>query len=157
MNRVLLVLSASRVSNSCVDGALDAAGSENAELVVLFILDTVMPRDVRERMSHEGFLGEATSGRLLLAMRRELKRQGINELAEVARAAEKRGITHRTELVEGEFLTRALEAAQTEAPTVIFVAKRERAALSRLVSGSQAKELKDAVPCKVMIHEGGDD
>ncbi len=157
MKRVLLVLSASRVSNSCVDGALDAAGSENAELVVLFILDTVMPHDVQERMSHEGFLGEAPSGRLLLAMRRELKRQGINELAEVARAAEKRGITHRTELVEGEFLMRALEAAQTEAPAVIFVAKRERAALSRLVSGSQAKELKDAVPCDVMIHEGGDD
>ncbi len=157
MKRVLLVLSASRVSNSCVDGALDAAGSENAELVVLFILDTVMPRDVQERMSHEGFLGEAPSGRLLLAMRRELKRQGINELAEVARAAEKRGITHRTELVEGEFLMRALEAAQTEAPAVIFVAKRERAVLSRLVSGSQAKELKDAVPCDVMIHEGGDD
>ncbi len=157
MKRVLLVLSASRVSNSCVGGALDAAGSENSELVVLFILDTVMPRDVQERMSHEGFLGEAPSGRLLLAMRRELKRQGINELAEVARAAEKRGITHRTELVEGEFLMRALEAAQTEAPAVIFVAKRERAALSRLVSGSQAKELKDAVPCDVMIHEGGDD
>ncbi len=157
MKRVLLVLSASRVSNSCVGGALDAAGSESAELVVLFILDTVMPRDVQERMSHEGFLGEAPSGRLLLAMRRELKRQGINELAEVARAAEKRGITHRTELVEGEFLMRALEAAQTEAPAVIFVAKRERAVLSRLVSGSQAKELKDAVPCDVMIHEGGDD
>ncbi|MCK4511040.1 universal stress protein [bacterium] len=157
MKRVLLVLSASRVSNSCVGGALDAAGSENAELVVLFILDTVMPRDVQERMSHEGFLGEAPSGRLLLAMRRELKRQGISELAEVARAAEKRGITHRTELVEGEFLMRALEAAQMEAPAVIFVAKREHAALSRLVSGSQAKALKDTVPCKVMIHEGGDD
>ncbi len=156
MNRVLLILSASRVSNSCVDGALDAAGSEDSELVVLFILDTVMPHDVQEHMSHEGFLGEAPSGRLLLSMRKELKRQGINELAEVARAAEKRGITHRTELVEGEFLTRALEAAQTEAPTVIFVAKRERAALSRLVSGSRAEELKDAAPCKVMIHKGGD-
>ena len=156
MNRVLLVLSASRVSNSCVDGALDAAGSEDSELVVLFILDTVMPHDVRERMSHEGFLGEAPSGRLLLSMRKELKRQGINELAEVARAAEKRGITHRTELVEGEFLTRALEAAQAEAPTVIFVAKREHATLSRLVSGSRAEELRDAAPCDVMIHKGGD-
>jgi len=143
VNRVLLVLSASRVSNSCVDGALDAAGSEGAELVVLFILDTVMPRDVQERMSHEGFLGEAPSGRL-------------NELAEVARAAERRGITHRTELVEGEFLMRALEAAQAEAPTVIFVAKRKRAALSRLVSGSRAEELKDAAACDVMIHKGGD-
>ncbi len=157
MKRVLLVLAASRVSNSCVGGALDVAKSESAELVVLFILDTVMPHDVLERMSHEGFLGEAASGRLLLAMRRELKRQGISELAEVSHAAEKRGITHRTELVEGEFLTRALEAAQTEAPAVIFVAKRERAVLSRLVSGSRAKELKDAVPCEVMIHEGGDD
>ena len=125
-------------------------------MVVLFILDTVMPHDVRERMSHEGFLGAAPSGRLLLSMRRELKRQGINELAEVARAAEKRGITHRTELVEGEFLTRALEAAQAEAPTVILVAKREHAALSRLVSGSRAEDLKDAAPCDVMIHKGGD-
>ena len=156
MKRVLLVLAASRVSNSCVDGALDAAAGENAELVALFILDTAMPLDVRERMSHAGFLGEAPSGRLLRAMRRELKRQGISELAEVARAAEKRGITHRTELVEGEFLSRALEAAQTEAPAVIFVAKRERAVLSRLMSGSRAEELKDAAPCDVKIHEGGD-
>ncbi|HYW69364.1 MAG TPA: universal stress protein [bacterium] len=155
MKRVLLILSASRVSTLCVDDALATAERECAELVALFILDTVGPRDVQERVSHEGFLGEAPSGRLLRALRRERKHQGVRELAEIAQRAEKRGIACRTDLEEGEFLTRALAAAQTEAPAVIFVAKRERAALARLMSGSRAEELKEAAPCEVTIHEGG--
>lgn len=155
MKRVLLILSVSRVSSSCVDDALTTAERENAELVVLFILDTVGPRGVHESVSHEGFLGEAPSGRLLRALRRERKRQGAGELAAIASRAERRGIECRTDLVEGEFLSRALTAAQTEAPAVIFVAKRERAALARLMSGSRAEELKEAAPCEVMIHEGG--
>jgi nucleotide-binding universal stress UspA family protein len=157
LKRVLLILSVSRVSPTCVDDALATAEKENAELVALYIVDTVGPRGVQEQVSHEGFLGEAPSGRLLRALRRERKRQGTNELAEIARRAEERGIECRTDLVEGEFLSRALTAAQTEAPAVIFVAKRERAALSRLVSGSQAEELKEAAPCEVTIHEGGND
>ncbi|MFH1688984.1 MAG: universal stress protein [Candidatus Eisenbacteria bacterium] len=156
MKRILLILSASRVSTSCVDAALESAAKESAELVVLFILDTAGSRDMQERMSDEGFLGEAPSGRLLRAVRRERKRQGAGELADIVRRAEKRGITCRSDLVEGDFLTMALMAAQNEAPTVIFVARRERAALSRLMSGSLAEELKDAAQCEVMIHEGDD-
>ncbi len=155
VKRTLLILSTSRLSNSCVDEALDNAEREKAELVVLYIVDTAMPNDVQERMSDEGFLGEAPSGRLLRAVRRERKRQGMGELADIVRRAERRGIACRSDLVEGEFLTRALTAAQNEAPTVIFVARRERAALARLMSGSLAEELKDAAPCEVMIHEGG--
>lgn len=156
VNRALLILAASRVSNSCVDEALDAAEKEGAELVVLYIVDATIPDDVQERMSHEGFLGEAPSGRLLRAVRRERKRQGVGELADIVQRAEQRGISVRSDLVEGEFLTRALAAAQAEAPGVIFVAKRERPALTRLVSGSLAEELKEAAPCRVMIHEGDD-
>ncbi len=156
MKRVLLILAASRVSRSCVDDALATAERENAELVALFILDTVGPRDVGERVSHEGFLGEAPSERLLRALRRERKRQGMLELGVIAGRAERRGIAHRTDLVEGDFLTRALEAAQSEAAEVIFVARRDRPALSRLVSGSQVDELRAAVKCKVMIHDGSD-
>ena len=156
MKRTLLILAASRVSSSCVDEALAMAEKDNGELVALYIVDTAMPQDVQERMSDEGFLGEAPSGRLLRTVRRERKRQGMGELADVVRRAEKRGIAYRTDLVEGDFLTRALTAAQNEAPDVIFVARRERAALSRLMSGSLVEELKDAAPCEVMIREGGD-
>ena len=157
MKRVLLILSVSRVSTSCVDDALATAEREGSELVVLFILDMFGPGDVQERVSHEGFLGEAPSGRVVRALRRERKLQGMKELSAIAARAEKRGVACRTDLVEGDFLTRALTAAQTEVPAVIFVAKRDRAALARLLSGSRAEELKDAAPCRVTIHEGGDD
>jgi nucleotide-binding universal stress UspA family protein len=133
VKRVLLILSPSRLSTPCVDSALAAAQADGAELVVLFILDTSMPSGVGKQMADEGFLGEAPSGRLLMAMRRERKRQGVVRLAEVARRAEALGVPCRFELVEGEFVTRSLEAAQKEAAEVIFVAKRDRSALSRLV------------------------
>lgn len=153
MKRVLLILSATRISASCVDAAVAAAGEEGGELVAVYVLDALEEADVRERILNEGFLGEAPSGRLLRAMRREHKRQGMQELADVARKAELAGVPCRTELVEGEFVSRALDAAQIEAPSVIYVARRDRAALSRLVSGSPLEELKDAAPCEVQIHE----
>jgi nucleotide-binding universal stress UspA family protein len=153
VKRVLLILSATRVSASCIDAALTAAGNEGAELVAVYVLDTLESTDVRERILNEGFLGEAPSGRLLRAMRREHKRQGTQELADVARKAELAGVPCRTELVEGEFVSRALDAAQVEAPSVIYVARRDRGALSRLVTGSPLDELKQAAPCDVQIHE----
>jgi len=157
VKRVLLLLSATRMSESCIDAALEAADADATELVVLYIVDSVEPHDVEERVSHEGFLGEAPSARLLRTLRRERKRQGTQELAEVARRAERMGVTYRTDLVEGEFVSRALDAAQVEAPGVIYVAKRERGPLSRLVSGSLVEELKEAAPCEVTVHENGSD
>jgi nucleotide-binding universal stress UspA family protein len=156
LKRVLLILSATRKSGSCIDAALAAAGREEAELVALYILDTVESGDVEARISDEGFLGEAPAGKLLRAVRRERKRQAVGELAEVARRAAQAGVTCRTELVEGEFVSRALDAAQVEAPFVIYVARRGRPALSRLVSGSQVEELKEAAPCEVAILDNGD-
>jgi nucleotide-binding universal stress UspA family protein len=157
VNRVLLILSATRMSVSCIDAALAAAAREEAELVVLYILDALETADVGKRITHEGFLGGAPSGKLLREMRRERKRQGTQWLAEVAKRAEQQGVTCRTELVEGEFVSRSLDAAQEEAPSVIYVAKRERGTLSRLVSGSPVEELKQAAPCEVAIHENGSD
>jgi nucleotide-binding universal stress UspA family protein len=153
VTRVLLILSATRMSASCIDAALAAAEREQAELVVLYILDTLEATEVEDRILHEGFLGEAPSGKLLRAVRRERKRQGMQELADVARKAESAGVPCRTDLVEGEFVSRSLDAAQLEAPAVIYVARRERPALSRLVAGSPVEELKEAAPCEVQIHE----
>ena len=156
MKRVLLILSASRMSTACADDAVDAAEREHSELVVLFILDAVHALDVQDRLADTGFLGKAPSGRFLLAVRREHKRRGDVVLAEIAAEAERRGIPCRTEFVEGDFLTRSLEAARKESAAVIFVAKRDRPAISRLVSGSEAQELKESAPCRVMIHDGRD-
>ncbi|MBN2566354.1 MAG: universal stress protein [Candidatus Eisenbacteria bacterium] len=153
MKRVLLILSSSRVASACVDGAIRRAVEDRAELVVFYVLDSLMPMGVRQQVSDEGFLGEAPSGRILRALMRERKRQGLGELERISREARARGVACRTELAEGDFLSRSLEAARTEAPSIIFVARRDRSTLSRLVSGSRVEDLKEAAPCEVLIHE----
>ena len=155
MKRILLILSPSRLSSGCVDAALAAAAKENGELVALFILDTSISEDVQDRLQNLGFLGETPSGQLLAAMRSEQERQGRDELARVRRIAEERGIVVRTEFAEGEFLSRSLEAARQESADAIFVTRRARPAISRLVTGSPVASLQSSAPCRVLVHKRG--
>ena len=153
MKRILLILSPARLSGSCVGGALDAAEAGGAELVVVFVLDTTISDDFQARLHDMGFLGEAPSSELVEAMRREQARQGREELARVTRLAEARGLTVRSELIEGEFVTCSLAVAAREHADAIFVTRRERSALSRIVEGSAVRELKNAADCRVLIHD----
>ena len=153
MKRILLLLSPSRISSKCADAAIGAAVKEEGELVVFFILDTSISDDVRERLQDLGFLGETPSGQLLEEMRGEQERQGRGELARIRELAGRHGVVCRTDLVVGEFLTRSLEVARKESADAIFVTRRERPAISRLVAGSAVRSLQSAAPCRVLVHD----
>lgn len=156
MRRILLILAPSRVSASCVDEAIDEAQRREAELVALFVLDTAVSEDMQARLQDTGFLGEIPSGQFMEAMRREQERQGRRELGRIEGAAASRGVAIRTEFVVGEFLQRSLEAAKHECAEAIFVARRDRPRLSRLVGGSPVDELRDAAPCTVLVHDSAE-
>ncbi|MFH1502704.1 MAG: universal stress protein [Candidatus Eisenbacteria bacterium] len=156
MKRILLILSPARVSDSCVDEALKAAAQGQAELVTVFVLDTTISADFRSRLRDSGSLGEAPSDQLVAAMREEQERQGREELARVEELAAARGVSIRTRLVVGELVGCSLEAAQQESASAIFVTRRGRPAISRLVAGSAVRELADAAPCEVLVHDAGD-
>ncbi len=126
---------------------------ENGELVALYIVDTSLSDDVRERLQDLGFLGERPSDQLLEEMRREQERQGKGELARIRELAGRRGVDCRTNLVEGEFLESSLEVARKESADAIFVTRRERSAISRLVAGSVVASLRNAAPCRVLVHD----
>jgi nucleotide-binding universal stress UspA family protein len=151
---ILLILAPSRLSSTCVGEAIEEAKKRGAELVALFVLDTAMSEDVQTRLQDAGFLGEAASGQFIEAMRREQERVGRGELTRIEGLAVERGVTVRTEFVVGEFLQRSLEAARREAAEAIFVARRDRPRLSRLVAGSPVNELRDSAPCTVLVHNG---
>lgn len=153
MKRILLLVSPSRISSTCIDRAFRAAAEPDTELTVVFILDTTMTEDVRARLKDLGFLGKLPSSRLLSELRGEQERQGREELARIEREAERLGVRLTTKLVVGDFLSESLEVADTEAADVIFVARRERPRLSRLIGGSDAEDLRDSAPCRVVIHE----
>jgi nucleotide-binding universal stress UspA family protein len=153
LKRVLLILSPARVSQSCVDGAVDTAAEEGASLSVVFVLDSQISDGVRSRLLDAGFLGQRPSSGVLAAIREEQERQGRSELERVAGLARDRGVHADTRLVRGEFLKCSLEAARAESADAIFVARRERPAISRLVNGSLAEELKSSAPCPVVIRD----
>jgi len=154
VKRILLILAPSRISSTCVDEAIEETKRRGAELVALFVLDTAISDDVQTRLQDAGFLGEAPSGQFIDAMRREQERQGRGELERIEEAAKSLGVAIRTEFVVGEFVQRSLEAARQESAEAIFVARRDRPRLSRLVGGSPINELKSTAPCAVLVHNG---
>lgn len=154
MKRILLILAPSRVSRTCVDEAIEETGRRGAELVALFVLDTAISEGVQRRLQDAGFLGEAPSGRFMEAMRREQELQGRRELGRIERLARDCGVAVRTDFVIGEFLSRSLEAARRESAEAIFVARRDRPRISRLVQGSPVNVLRDSAPCAVLVHDG---
>jgi len=155
VKRILLILAPSRISSRCVDAAVAAADGKKGELIVVFILDTSISEEVRERLRNLGLLGKAPSAQILDAMRQEQERQGRSELARIAELARGRGVACRTVFTEGEFLGRSLEIAKSESAHEIFVVRRSRPTLSRLLAGSAVEDLASSVPCDVKIHDEG--
>ncbi len=150
---MLLLLSPARVSSSCVDEALDQAAESNAELVAYFILDTTISENLRKRIHDMGFLGDAPSDEFMKAMRHEHELQGREQLERIGERAGELGIPYRSELVIGDFLTKSLAAADREHPEAIFVSRRERTVIARLVEGSAVRELEASAPCEVLVHD----
>ena len=155
MKRILLILTPARVSDTCVSEAIKTAEDRSAELVAVFVLDTSISARFRSRLRDSGSLGEAPSDGIVRAMREEQERQGQEELARVKTLARDRGVEIRTRLVVGELVGCSLEAAQQEAASAIFVTRRVRPAISRLVAGSDVRELEQAAPCEVLVHDMG--
>ena len=153
MKRMLLLLSPARVSPVCVEEALEEASESDAELVAYFILDTTISEDLRKRIHDTGFLGGAPSDDFMKAMRREHELQGREQLERIGERASEQGIPYRSEFVIGDFLTSSLAAADREHPEAIFVSRRERTAIARLVEGSAVRELEASAPCEVLVHD----
>ncbi len=153
MRPILLILTPARVSDSCVDEAVSAARKGGADLVAVFVLDTSISADFRARLRDSGSLGGAPSDQLVALMRDEQERQGRQELVRIERLAGEMHVPVRTRLVVGELVECSLAVAREEAASAIFVTRRDRPAISRIVGGSAVKDLSDAAPCEVLVHE----
>jgi nucleotide-binding universal stress UspA family protein len=156
VERIILILSPSRVSSACVERALSAAAGTHGELVAFYIIDATLSEDMQDRLHDLGFLGEAPSNRFMRAMRREHQRQGRRELERISGLARDRGVVCRTELLEGDFLTISLEIVERESADAVFVVRRDRPKLSRIVGGSAVSDLENSAPCEVVVHDEGD-
>ncbi|MBI5789381.1 MAG: universal stress protein [Candidatus Schekmanbacteria bacterium] len=151
MKRILLLLSTTRKSPDSIAQALELAKKDNAELILVFILDDAFTQSIVNRISEDGWVGGKTSDTLQNTILKEYFAQGQEKLREVELMADSYGVPHRSIYARGEFTGVALGIIQKEQPDLLIVTRRKRSDLSRFVFGSAVAELQAKAPCEIMV------
>lgn len=154
MKKFLLVLSTTQQSSEAISYALSIAKNQDADLFVLFILDSIVPATIFEKLTDIGFIGDKPSSELKEAISNEYEEQAVQLLSDIkARAADK-GISCKTFIERGDFTEKCLEAIARFAADMIILNRTRKSALSRLLIGSKIDRLLRKAPCEIKIFEG---
>lgn len=154
MKKFLLVLSTTQQSGEAISYALSIAKNKDADLFVLFILDSIVPATIFEKLTDIGFIGDKPSSELKEAISNEYEEQAVQLLSDIkARAADK-GISCKTFIEQGDFTEKCLEAIARFAADMIILNRTRKSALSRLLIGSKIDRLLRKAPCEIKIFEG---
>ncbi len=155
MNTILLVLSTTRQSSRAIEFALKKAGEEQAKLLLLFIVDVTLPRQILDKMMDGGFMGSSPSEDTYQVVLREYRRRGETMLQEVSRQAEMQHIGYETIIMEGEYVEACLKIIHKRQPALTILTHAERSNLSRLLFGSAVATIKKQSPYPVDIIDDG--
>jgi len=153
MERFLLALSTTEQSKEAISYALDLAKQRQAELTVLFILDSNVPATIFEKLTDIGFIGERPSAELKEAIAAEYSQQAVKRLEEIKVEADAAGVKCQTFLEAGDFSEKSLEAIGRFAADMIILNRTRRTAISRLFLGSAVDRLLRQAPCEIKIFE----
>ncbi len=151
MKKILLLLSTTRESPKSVTTALEIAGKEQAELLILFVLDYELSHSITEHMTQEGWIGGKASEDLHNAIIQEYLAQGRQKIDDIERQAMDNNIPFRSFYLQGTFVEAALKVIKKERADLIIVTRRKRSNLSRFIFGSPVAELKEQAGCEIMI------
>ncbi len=151
MKKILLLLSTTRTSPRSVAKALELAQKEQAELLLLFVLDDALAQSVIDKMSEEGWVGGKPSQDLQNSILKKYFTQGQVKLKEIEEEAAKCGVTYRSIYARGDFAPVALGVIAREGVDLIIVARRKRSDLSRFIFGSPVAEIQKKAGCEIML------
>lgn len=151
MKKILLILSLLRNTPKIIEEAFRMAQAENAELLVLFILDTEYADKIVNKLTNEGWIGGRPSEHFLESLLLEYELQAKSKIQEIKTRAHKLKIPVRSIIKKGSILEDSLKVTQQEQPHIILIIRRKRSDLSRIIFGSLVKTLQKKAPCDVKI------
>lgn len=149
--RILLLLSTTRKSPKSVAKALEIAQKEQAELVLLFILDDALALSIMDKMTEEGWIGGKQSRDVQNSIIRQYFSQGKIKINEIELEASRCGVTHSSIYARGAIVPVALGVIAVEKIDLVIVTRLKRSAFSRFIFGSPVEELQKNAPCEIMI------
>lgn len=151
MKKILLILSFLRNTPESASEAINIAKQNRAELVVLFVLDIEFAENIVNKLTDEGWIGGKPSEQLYMSLLREYKLQSEARTSEIEEQAKKEDVKVRSIIKSGAILEQTLKIVTLENPDLIFISRRKRSSLSRLIFGSLANALQKRVRCEVRI------
>jgi nucleotide-binding universal stress UspA family protein len=151
MEKILLILSTTRSSPKSIDRAIKLTREQEAELVLLYVLDLELPQSIVRHMAEEGWFGGQPSDDFYDALLHEYEIWGREKIEEIKNQAEAQGIPFRAVIKRGKFLSETLGFIETENVDHVIVTRRRRSNLSRFIFGSAVGELKARFMGKVQV------
>ncbi len=151
--RFLMVLSTVGQSAEAIEAAVDFAAAKQASLAVVFVMDEMVSEAIFEKLTDIGFIGEKPGTELESAVNAEYRRQAEEALAEVGRTADERGVTVTSEITEGEFLDKSLDAVAKYAADTLIIIRTRESWLARTFGSTSVSELVRVAPCEIKVFE----
>lgn len=147
---LLLVLATSRTSSEAIDYALKRAGEGALTLRALYILDTNLSKEVFDRFTDLGFIGDKPSTELSEAVMKEYRQRGYEELGSVQKLAMEAGVSFDTLMETGDYkgtVMGSIDEGVTE--EVVLIKRRKR--LLKYFAPSFTEEIAAESPVKVTV------
>ena len=153
MKKFLLAMSTTVQSSELVETALDFVKEKEAELVVVFVLDSQVPEAIFSQLTDIGFTGEKLSGQLKEAVNQEYQHQANEILTEIKERAKQKKVNCQVAVKEGNFTDKVLEAVGEYQPDLLILSRVRQTFLTRLFSRSAMDELLRRAPCEIKVFE----
>ncbi|MBI5233084.1 MAG: universal stress protein [Deltaproteobacteria bacterium] len=153
MKNIVLVLSTTKTPEKAIDFAVKEASARGARLIALYVLEQAVSKDVFDRFTDIGFIGDKPSKELSEAIMKEYRQRGYEELGRVQIKAMESAVDFDTVMTEGDYVAATLRLVEEKGVGLCVVIRRKRSALGRYFSRSPADEIKDSTPCDVCVFD----
>ena len=138
IKRILVPTDGSDCSIRAAELAIHLAKVFNAELFVIYVIDTVI-------------LDEIAKGAEKEVIERELREKGRRYLNYIMKMAEREGLTATPILVKGEPHDQIVQHAKVQAVNLIVMGTYGRRGTERILIGSVAERVIEYAPCPVLV------
>lgn len=150
-NKVLLVLSTSGTSEAALDYAVERAKKDRSGLVALYLLESALAKEIFDRFTDIGFIGDKPSQELSESIMKEYRQRGYEELGRVQIKAMEAGVDFEPVMAQGEYVSSVLEEIRKRDAVLAVLVKRKQSQFFKYFSRSFADEVRRQAPCEVAV------
>jgi hypothetical protein len=149
--KILLILSTSRTSEGAVNLAIEKAKESGCELIALYIIETKLTRELFDRFTDIGFIGDKPSTELTEALMKEYRQRGYEEIGKVQIRAMEEGVGFDAITKEGDYIETALQVIEEHSIATAVTVKRTDLGFLSYFKRSLACELSERAECEVIV------